>query len=150
VRCSSDWAVARGQATRSGNGYLPSLVSLYHDTMPARAGMSRWPATPMRLTEDSLDPLIAGGYLLCGSPSEICEQLQPFVDYGVDQVCFGIPGDATSYDEATEIIETFGREVIPEFDRDPVISTDRYRAAATAKFPVFNREPIHIPTLYNP
>jgi hypothetical protein len=98
---------------------------------------------------DHVDPLIKGGYLLCGNPDEVCEQLQPFVNYGVDQVCFGLPGDATSYEEAEELIETFGTKVIPEFDKDPVVSTDRYRAEAKPKFKAFNREPIHISTLYN-
>ena len=86
------------------------------------------PRAPPR--EDQLDALIDGGYLLCGTPEEVCAQLQPFVDYGASQVCFGLPGDATSYEEAIEIIETFGRHVIPEFDRDPVVSTDHYRALA--------------------
>ncbi|HUO49210.1 MAG TPA: LLM class flavin-dependent oxidoreductase [Acidimicrobiales bacterium] len=149
VRCATDRAGARAQACRRGNGYLPSLVALYHDTMPGRPGSVRWPMPPGQLREDQLDPLIDGGYLLCGSPEEICEQLQPFVEYGVDQVCFGLPGDATSYEEAIEIIETFGRHVIPEFDKDPVVSTDKYRATAQPKFAAFNRPPLEIPTLYS-
>lgn len=149
VRCSTDRSLARAQACREGNGYLPSMVALYHDTMPGRPGAVRWPKVPVPPTEDQLDPLIEGGYILCGTPEEVCEQLQPFVNYGVDQVCFGLPGDATSYEEAVEIIETFGREVIPEFDKDPVVSTVRYRASAKPKFPTFNREPIHIATLYS-
>lgn len=148
VRCTSDREVAREQATRPGNGYLPSMVALYHDTMPARPLSVRWPTPPRAPAPDQLDPLIKDGYLLCGSPEEICEQLQPFVDYGVDQVCFGLPGDATSFEEAAELIQTFGDQVIPEFDRDPVVSTDRYRAKAQPKFPAFNREPIPIATAF--
>ena len=148
VRCSTDRSAARAQACRTGNGYLPSMVSLYHDTMPGTGG-SRWPRQPKPPTEDMLDSLIEGGYLLCGSPEEICEQLAPFVEYGVDQVCFGLPGDATSYEEAIELIETFGTYVIPEFDSDPVVSTDRYRATAQPKFPTFNRVPHTVPALYD-
>ena len=40
--------------------------------------------------------------------------------------------------------------MIPEFDKDPVVSTDHYRAQAKPKFPTFNREPLRIPTLYDP
>jgi alkanesulfonate monooxygenase SsuD/methylene tetrahydromethanopterin reductase-like flavin-dependent oxidoreductase (luciferase family) len=149
VRCSTDRATAREQATRFGNGYLPSMVSLYHDTMPGPGG-SRWPKPPRPPREDQLDPLIDNGYLLCGSPEEVCEQLQPFARYGASQLCFGLPGDATSYEEALELIETFGTHVIPEFDKDPVVSTDRYRARAKPKFPMFNREPLRIPTLHDP
>jgi len=68
----------------------------------------------------------------------------------VDQVCFRLPGDATSYEEAIELIETFGRHVFPEFDKDPVVSTDRYRALAQPKFPAFSRPPLEIPTLHSP
>lgn len=150
VRCSTDRAAARAQACRPGNGYLPSMVALYHDTMPARPGAVRWPTPPQPMREEGLDSLIDGGYLLCGSPEEICEQLQPFVQYGVNQVCFGLPGDATSHEEAIELIETFGQKVIPELDDDPVISTDRYRALARPKFPAFNNQPPRIGTLYSP
>ncbi len=148
VRCSTDRAAARAQACHTGNAYLPSMVALYHDTMPGPGG-ARWPKGPKPPPEQQLDPLIDGGFLLCGSPEEICEQLQPFGDYGVDQVCFGLPGDATSHKEAIELIETFGRHVIPEFDEDPVVSTERYRALAEPKFPAFNREPIPISTLHS-
>lgn len=150
VRCSTDRDIAREQACREGNGYLPSMVALYHDTMPGRPGSVRWPKPPRPPSPEQLDPLIDGGYILCGNPEEICTQLAPFVEYGVDQVCFGLPGDATSHEEAVEIIETFGRHVIPEFDKDPQISTDRYRAKATRKFPEFNRDPLPITTLYTP
>ena len=97
VPCSADRAVAREQATRVGNGYLPSLVALHHDTMPGRPGSSRWPKKPWSFQDSELDALIKGGYILCGSPDGICEQLQLFVDYGVDQLCFRMPNDATSY-----------------------------------------------------
>ena len=35
-----------------------------------------------------------------------------------------------SKDEAAECLELFGKHVIPEFDKDPVHSTTRYRATA--------------------
>lgn len=149
VRCSEQRSVAREQACRVGNGYLPSMVALYHDTMPRRPGMVRWPTPPAPPGESDLDDLISGGYLLCGTPEEVCEQLQPYAEYGVDQLCFGLPGDATSYEEAIELLEVFGQRVIPEFDRDPVVSTDRYRAKAQAKFAPFNHDPQAITTLYS-
>ena len=149
VQISHDRDVARARATRPGNGYLVSMVALYHDTMPTRPGMTRWPAKPIGATLDTLDDFINGGFLLCGSPEEICEQLQPYVDAGVDQLAFGVPGDG-SHDEAFEMIEVFGKSVIPEFDRDPVVSTDRYRATARPKYPTFNRDPLPISTFHTP
>ena len=73
---------------------------------------------------------IAAGGLLCGTPEEVCEQLELYERTGVDQVAFGFPNDL-SHDEARECIELFGERVIPEFDRDPVHSTTRYRQAVS-------------------
>ena len=73
------------------------------------------------------------GYGLVGTPEEICEQLQPYVKAGIDQLGFGVPNDV-SHEEALEMIETFGKYVIPEFDKDPVHLTDKYRAAAKPKY----------------
>ena len=150
VRCSTDRATAREQATRVGNGYLPvhGLPLPRHHARTGRVAVAaRRRGRPARTSSTRL---IDGGYLLCGTPEEVCEQLQPFVDYGASQVCFGLPGDATSYEEALAVIETFGTEVIPEFDKDPVVSTDHYRALAKPKFPTFNREPLPITTLFDP
>jgi len=46
-----------------------------------------------------------------------------------------------------ECIETFGKHVIPEFDRDPVHHTDRMRATETPKFGPFEHEPPAIETM---
>ena len=146
VRCSLDRARAREQATRFGNGYLVTMVGLYHDTMP-REGIPHWPAPPPAVSADDLDVLIRGGFMLCGTPEEVCEQLQDYVEAGVDQLCFGVPNDVT-HEEALEMIEVFGKHVIPEFDRDPVISTDRYRATAKPKFAPFNGAPPDLHTIW--
>ena len=40
-----------------------------------------------------------------GPPEQICEQLQPYVEAGVDQLALGVPGDG-SYDDAFEMVES--------------------------------------------
>jgi hypothetical protein len=40
-------------------------------------------------------------------------------------------------EEVLEMLEVFGTKVIPQFDKDPVHSTTRYRATAQPKFPEF-------------
>jgi alkanesulfonate monooxygenase SsuD/methylene tetrahydromethanopterin reductase-like flavin-dependent oxidoreductase (luciferase family) len=129
VVCLEDGARAREIATRQNRGYLYSLVCLYHDTIPKPDWAPVWPQPPIRLTPDLVDAAIAGGSLLCGTPEEVVGQLKAYEETGVDQVAFGFPNDL-SYDEAAEVIEVFGREVIPEFDRDPVHRTDVFRAGA--------------------
>jgi alkanesulfonate monooxygenase SsuD/methylene tetrahydromethanopterin reductase-like flavin-dependent oxidoreductase (luciferase family) len=129
VLCFSDEKRAREIATRQNRGYLYSLVCLYHDTFPKPDWAPVWPEPPIRLNADMVGGAIASGSLLCGTPEQICEQLKIYETTGVDQVAFGFPNDL-SHDEALECIELFGREVIPEFDKDPVHSTDHYRATA--------------------
>jgi hypothetical protein len=58
-----------------------------------------------------------------------------------------LPG-ALSYDDTLEMIETFGKYVIPEFDKDPVHSTTYFRRSAKPKFEAFNNPPPDITTMY--
>jgi alkanesulfonate monooxygenase SsuD/methylene tetrahydromethanopterin reductase-like flavin-dependent oxidoreductase (luciferase family) len=146
VYCASDRERAREQATRFGANYLITMVALYHDTMP-RPGVPMWPAAPPTPSADDLDMLIRDGFLLCGTPEEICEQLDTHVRTGVDQLCFGVP-NGLEQEESLEMIELFGKEVIPEFDKDPVHSTDRYRAAAQPKFATFGAAPPAVETIW--
>jgi alkanesulfonate monooxygenase SsuD/methylene tetrahydromethanopterin reductase-like flavin-dependent oxidoreductase (luciferase family) len=88
-----------------------------------------WPEPPLHLDREGVEHAIDAGGLLCGTPDEVCEQLKAYEATGVDQVVFGFPNDL-AHEEALECIELFGTRVIPEFDRDPVHSTDRYRATA--------------------
>ena len=67
--------------------------------------------------------------MLCGNPEEVIEQLRAYEATGVDQVSFGFPA-TSSHEDALECIETFGKHVIPEFDKDPVHSTTHYRNTA--------------------
>lgn len=129
VLCYEDRNKAREIALRDNRGYLYSLVCLYHDTFPKPEGAPTWPEPPIHMQPEFLDPAIDGGMLLCGNPDEVCAQLKAYEATGVDQVVFGFPNDL-EYDEAIECIETFGQKVIPEYDKDPVHSTTRYRQKA--------------------
>ena len=139
VVCLSDRKRAREIALTAGRGYLVSLVNLYHDTMPKSPDARTWPTPPIALPQDDelLDSLIAGGYMLCGTPDEVCEQVERYQQVGCDQVVFGLPGEGMAHEEIFEMLEIFGDKVIPEFDRDPVHSTTRYREQAQSRFPTF-------------
>jgi alkanesulfonate monooxygenase SsuD/methylene tetrahydromethanopterin reductase-like flavin-dependent oxidoreductase (luciferase family) len=137
VICLEDRNRAREIAKSRGRGYLTSLVNLYHDTMP-KMPTPTWPAPPLGITDDeTLDYAIKAGYLLCGNPEEVAEQVVIYQNVGCDQVVFGLPNEGFTHEEILECIELFGGKVIPEYDRDPVHSTDRYRATAARKFPEF-------------
>ena len=46
------------------------------------------------------------------------------------------------------MLEVFGQKVIPEFDKDPVVSTDRHRANAKPKFGEYAIEPPPLETIW--
>ncbi len=138
VICSSDRKHAREIALRQCRGYLYSMVCLYHDTIPKPDYAPTWPESISGVgDEESLDRLIEGGWLLCGEPDEVAEQLSRYQEVGADQLVFGIPSDSVEHEEVLEMLEVFGTKVIPQFDKDPVHSTTRYRATAQPKFPEF-------------
>jgi alkanesulfonate monooxygenase SsuD/methylene tetrahydromethanopterin reductase-like flavin-dependent oxidoreductase (luciferase family) len=138
VICLSDRKRAREIARTAGRGYLYSLVCLYHDTMPKPDYAPTWPEPPHAVgTEEDVDRLIEAGWLLCGTPDEVSEQIAKYQDVGCDQLVFGIPNEGFEPDEVKEMLELFGDKVIPEYDPDPVHSTTRYREAAARKYPDF-------------
>ena len=146
VLCFEDRDKARKLALERVSGYLVTMVNLYHDTMPKSPDAITWPERPNTLRDvvgdgdpdEVLDQMIAGGYLLCGNPEEVCEQIEAYKSVGCDQLVFGMPQDLHR-DEILELLETFGDKVIPEHDPDRTHSTDRYRATAKPKYPRFNK-----------
>jgi alkanesulfonate monooxygenase SsuD/methylene tetrahydromethanopterin reductase-like flavin-dependent oxidoreductase (luciferase family) len=142
VVCLNDRKRAREIALSAGNAYIVTLVNLYHDTMPKSADGITWPEPPIDLGalggEELLDQLIEGGYLLCGTPDEVCEQVAAYQEVGCDQLVFGMAA-GMNFEEHLEMVELFGDRVIPEFDRDPEHSTAAYRrGAAGPKYPSHN------------
>ena len=90
--------------------------------------------------DEMLDQIIEAGYMLCGNPEEVSEQLEAYQSVGCDQVVFGLPIEGMQHEEIKEMLEIFGDQVIPEFDKDPVHSTTRMRETAQPKFQAFNNE----------
>ena len=150
VICLKDRERAREIAKAKGRGYLVTMVNLYHDTMPKSSDAIVWPNTPISAsldwTDELLDQLIEGGFMLCGNPEEVAHQLEAYQSVGCDQVVFGLPIEGMRHDEIEEMLEVFGDEVIPEFDNDPVHSTTRYRENAVSQYQPFNHP---IPDLVN-
>ena len=142
VICLSDRKRAREIALGQGRGYQYTMVAMYHDTMPRREGTQVWPQHPPAIpNEDVLDQVIEAGYMLCGSPEEVCEQAEKYQAVGCDQLAFGLPADGMHHEESLEMIELFGDKVIPEFDTDPLHSTTRARQQAQPHHPMFNTPP---------
>ncbi len=138
VVCLEDRDRAREIAISSGRGYLNTMVTMYHDTMPKMEGAVTWPGTPNGIAdEEALDWAIDAGYLLCGNPDEVNEQIKRYEDVGTDQLVFGIPNEGFQHEEVLEMIEIFGSKVIPNHDTDPEHSTTKMRRKAKSRYPTF-------------
>jgi alkanesulfonate monooxygenase SsuD/methylene tetrahydromethanopterin reductase-like flavin-dependent oxidoreductase (luciferase family) len=137
--CLEDRDRARAIAKKR-SGYRVTMVNMYHDTMPKSPDAIVWPNPPRQVEwpDELLDAAIAGGYMLCGTPDEVCEQVVAYQSVGCDQLVFGVPDEGYSHEETLEQIEMFGKYVIPEFDKDPVHSTTRYRQSAKRLYNDFN------------
>jgi hypothetical protein len=78
---------------------------------------------------------VQDGAVLIGSPEECEKACQKWVDTGADQLTFGMLSTTMPVEVAIEAVETFGRTVLPVYDKDPVHSTTRQREAQLGKQP---------------
>jgi alkanesulfonate monooxygenase SsuD/methylene tetrahydromethanopterin reductase-like flavin-dependent oxidoreductase (luciferase family) len=129
VICLEDGDRARAVASDMGTGLLQSLVYRYHTTFPKPPQVPDWPALLPDPTPEEVGWRIDEGYLLCGTPDEVLEQVKRYEEVGADQVVFGLPVDMP-FDVAMESIRLFGDHVIPKLDPDPVHRTTKFREAA--------------------
>jgi alkanesulfonate monooxygenase SsuD/methylene tetrahydromethanopterin reductase-like flavin-dependent oxidoreductase (luciferase family) len=130
--CLEDGARVRQLAPNMGMGYHRSLLLRYLDTFPRPAGVPEWPELLPDPTPEQIDDAIAAGATPYGTPDEVARAIEQYADAGVDQVVFGLLSSTMERDLAVETIETFGKHVLPQFDRDPVHRTTRQREAASA------------------
>lgn len=129
VICLEDGDRARQVACEMGSARLSSLVFRYHDTFPKPEGVPDWPETLPEPTLEDVEWRIDQGFMLCGTPDEVVEQIKAYEAVGCDQLVFGLPV-AMPMDAAVETVELVGKHIVPEFDGDPVHSTTRYRETA--------------------
>jgi len=129
--CLEDRQKAREVACDMGISYLQSLVFYYHDTFPKVEGVPVWPEHFPEPTLEDIEFRTSEGYLLCGDPDEVLEQVRHYESVGCDQLVFGLPCDMP-HEAALETLRLFGEHVIPKLDPDPVHRTTRFREAAAA------------------
>jgi alkanesulfonate monooxygenase SsuD/methylene tetrahydromethanopterin reductase-like flavin-dependent oxidoreductase (luciferase family) len=129
VVCLSDGDRARKVAADMGSGLLQSLVFRYHDTFPAPPGIPTWPDLIPDPDPEQVEWRINEGFLLCGDPDEVLEQVKRYESIGADQIVFGLPVDMNQED-AIETIQLFGKHVLPKLDPDPVHRTTKFREGA--------------------
>jgi alkanesulfonate monooxygenase SsuD/methylene tetrahydromethanopterin reductase-like flavin-dependent oxidoreductase (luciferase family) len=131
--CLEDGQKARDIACNMTSGYQNSLVFHYLDTFPKPEGLPSWPDLIPEPTPDTLEQAIAAKLVMTGTPDEVTKAVKEYEDAGADQVCFGMLSTTMPIEVALEAVETFGKHVIPEFDKDPIHSTTKQREAYVAK-----------------
>ncbi len=75
--------------------------------------------------------MAAGGFVVVGDPDDCAKGVQKWADEGFDQLTFSPTTNTLSTEVIVQSMELFGREVIPQFDKDELHSTTRYRQAAS-------------------
>ncbi len=131
--CLEDGQKAREIACNMTSGYQNSLVFRYLDTFPKPPGVPTWPDLIPEPTPDGLDASIKAGLVCIGTPEEVNASVQGYVDAGADQLVFGMLSTTMPIEIAVEAVETFGAQVLPNYDKDPVHSTTRQREQHLAK-----------------
>lgn len=130
--CLEDGDRARQIATDITMSYQHSLVFRYLDTFPKPDWVPDWPATLPEPTAEILKLGVQAGTICIGDPGEVERAVQSYVNIGADQLVFGMLSTTMPIDIAVEAVDTFGRHVLPKFDKDPVHSTTRQREAQLA------------------
>ena len=128
--CMEDGAKARKTFLEADSNYHLSLVFRYLDTFPKPPGVPEWPEIVPAMDAASLDSVIASGDVAVGTPDEVSKAIERYTATGADQLSFGMLSSSMSIESCEEAVETFGKYLLPTFDKDPVHSTTKQRLAA--------------------
>ena len=131
--CMEDREKAFETAVTMGMNYYSSLMMHWLDNIPRPDDMPKWPDLVPEPTVEQLKKAVELGTVVIGDPDDCAKAIQKWVDIGADQLCFSPTTNNMSSETVIESMELFGKEVIPQFDKDPVHSTTRQREAAAAK-----------------
>ena len=130
--CLEDGEKARHIATDMTTGYHTTNVFRYLDTFPKPPGIPEWPTVLPDPTYEQVDQSIKDHLVCIGTPEECAKTVERSQATGADQLTFGMLSSTMPVEIAIEAVETFGSQIIPAFDKDPVHSTTRQREAQLA------------------
>jgi len=131
--CLEDAGRARKAFAQMDGGYYISLVFRYLDTFPRPEGIPQWPQTIPDPTAEQIEKSIETASMAVGDPEEVTRTIKRFEETGADQLSFGMLSSAMPIEICEEAVSTFGKHVLPQFDKDPVHSTTRQREAQIGK-----------------
>ncbi len=125
--CLEDGDRAKQIATEMTTGYHTSNLFRYLDTFPRPEGIPEWPNLIPEPTLEQIAQSVERGLMAIGTPEEVERCVARYEATGADQLVFGMLSTTMPVEVAIEAVETFGRHLIPTFDKDPVHSTTRQR-----------------------
>jgi alkanesulfonate monooxygenase SsuD/methylene tetrahydromethanopterin reductase-like flavin-dependent oxidoreductase (luciferase family) len=128
--CLEDGDRARQIFAANNSKYHTGLVFKYLDSFPRPEGFPVWPDRIPEPSPEGVEKIAADGMAIIGDPDDCAKALRRWEDIGVDQLTFSPTTNTLPTEVVRASMELFGREVIPQFDTDPVHSTTRYREAA--------------------
>ncbi len=129
--CMENREEAFERAVSCGMNYYTSLMMHWLDNIPKPDGMPEWPDLVPEPTVEQMKIGSEMGTAIIGDPDDCAKAVQRWVDIGVDQICFSPTTNNLSQEEIDASYELFGKEVIPQFDKDPVHRTTKLREAAS-------------------
>lgn len=129
--CLPDGDEARQIMSRSKTEDYTALFFQWLDSIPRpdglpREGNIRLPAP----TPEDFKARLANGGSQVGSPEELIPVIQRYVDLGVDQIIYSPLTMAMEQKNVLRSIETFGKHVLPKFDKTPLHRTTHLRQEA--------------------
>ena len=112
--------------------YFSQLFFSWLDSIPRPQGFPKEGPVPKlpAPTAEELKNGLAGGGRQVGSPEEIIPVVKMYETIGVDQLIYSPLTMTMDQKYVLRSIETFGTQVLPIFDTDPVHTTTRLREAA--------------------
>ncbi|MBI2704511.1 MAG: LLM class flavin-dependent oxidoreductase [Actinobacteria bacterium] len=130
--CMEDREEAFKTAVSSGMNYYTSLQMHWLDNIPKPPNFPVWPDLIPEPTVEQLKQAVDVGMVVVGDPDDCAKAIRKWDEIGADQLTFSPTTNNLPSEVVIESMELFGKEVIPQFDKDPVHSTTKYREAYEA------------------
>jgi alkanesulfonate monooxygenase SsuD/methylene tetrahydromethanopterin reductase-like flavin-dependent oxidoreductase (luciferase family) len=125
--CLDDRERAVDTFREMGSAHYQSLVVRWLDSIPLPVEIDRASFTVDEPSRDELVESIEAGRRSVGTPDDVAKSVERWQRAGADQLIFGVLNNTLPLEIAQESLETFGSQVIPAFDPDPVHRTTRQR-----------------------
>ncbi|CAN5298772.1 LLM class flavin-dependent oxidoreductase [soil metagenome] len=130
--CMEDRQEAFEVASTMGMNYYSTLAYHWLDNVPRPKNFPEWPNKIPEPTPEQVEQLSAEGYAIIGDPDDCAKAIRRWEEVGFDQLTFSPTTNTLETQQVVDSMELFGKEVVPQFDRDPEHSTTRYRREAVA------------------